>query len=115
MSTITKGIKQFFTLVPERDNLISNRRAWLGVSAILLTQLTDFTSTVIGLNAGANEANGVMYNVIATGGISTFLAIKLLAGSFLAWYSFRRRFAPWIISGLYTVVTVWNLFIISQL
>ena len=115
MSTITKGVKQFFTLIPIRDNQISNRRAWLGVFAILATQVTDFVTTTIGLSAGANEANSIMYDVITASGTLGFLAIKLSAGAFLAWYSFKRRFAPWIISGIYTAVTVWNTIVISQL
>jgi hypothetical protein len=115
MSTIIKGIKQFVTLVPERDNLISNRRAWLGVFAVVVTQLTDFLTTTVGLSSGAEEQNGLMLDVITNYGTFGFLGIKLLAGLFLAWYSFRRRFAPWIISGIYTGVTLWNLLIITAL
>jgi hypothetical protein len=115
MSTITKGIKQFFTVVPERDNQISNRRALLGAFAVIATQLTDFLTTTVGLSKGAAEQNSLMLNLITSTGTLGFLAVKLVAGLFLAWYSYKRRFAPWIIAGIYTGVTLWNLLIITAL
>jgi len=117
MSTIqtlaVKGLKNFFSLKPKRNPSISDKRAILGVLFVYLTQISDFTSTVIGLGRGAAEQNPLMANSIEFGGYPGFFLIKVvLAGTFLAWFTWKRKYAPWVLGGLYAAVTIWNSYII---
>lgn len=118
MSTKTillNATKTFFSIKPKRDSRISHNRAVLGVVAVVLTQLGDFATTVYGLSIGATEANGLMATFIQEQGSLAFLALKLGAAGFLAWVTWKRRIAPWIITGLYTAVILSNLYVISKL
>ena len=117
MSTIqtlaVKGLKNFFTLKPKRNPVVSSLRAALGVAFIYVSQLMDFTSTVIGLSRGATEQNVLMATAIGNYGITGFFLIKVVAaGSFLAWFSYKRKYAPWVIGSLYVAITIWNSYII---
>lgn len=104
------GLKAFFSPVPKRDLSVSRRRAAYGAIAVVATQLTDFTSTYIGITfSGAVEGNGLMAEVMSNYGWTGFLAVKLLGAAFLAWFTYRRKFAPWVLSGFYALITVWNL------
>jgi hypothetical protein len=105
-------IKNFLGFNPKRNLNISNRYAWTAAIAIVLTQITDFTTTTIGLNSGATEGNSLMADFIHQNGILAFLALKIIASIFLAWSTFRRKYAPWIIAGMYAIVTIWNCAII---
>lgn len=115
MSVFTKqNILSFIGIKPHRDPSISDRRATAGALAILATQLTDFGSTVTGIQLGLlREANGTMAQVIESYGFTGFLAVKLLGAAFLIWVTFRRRLAPWIVAGLYAGITVWNLSLLA--
>lgn len=115
MSVFTKqNILSFIGIKPHRDPSISDRRATAGALAILATQLTDFGSTVTGIQLGLlREANGTMAHVIENYGFTGFLAVKLLGAAFLIWVTFRRRLAPWIVAGLYAGITVWNLSLLA--
>lgn len=120
MSTIKtaaiKGLKAFFTLKPKRNPNISVRRATIGVIAVYLTQLTDFTSTYIGLSLGAVEQNPVMHSVIESGGYAGFFLAKVfLGGSILAWYSWKRKYAPWVFAAIYGGISIWNATVIIKL
>lgn len=110
---ITTIFKNFFTIKPKRDLSISNRRAALAVIAIFLTQLGDFASTAYGLSHNATEANGLMADFINERGILAFLSLKIIASIFLGYTTYKRKIAPWIIAGLYALVIIWNLIIIS--
>jgi hypothetical protein len=117
MSTIqtlaVKGLKNFFSLKPKRNPSITSDRAKLGLLFIYLTQLSDFTSTVIGLSVGAAEQNPLMANTIAFGGYPGFFLFKVvLAGTFLGWFTWKRKYAPWVIGSLYAAITIWNSVII---
>ncbi len=107
---VVNGLKAFVNPVPKRDLSVSRRRAAYGALAVVATQLTDFTSTYIGITfSGAREGNGLMAEVLHTYGWTGFLAVKLLGAAFLAWFTYRRKYAPWVLSGFYTLVTIWNL------
>jgi hypothetical protein len=117
MSTIqtlaVKGIKNFFTLKPKRNPVVSSVQAALGVAFIYISQLMDFTSTYIGLSKGATEQNVLMSTAISNYGITGFFLIKVvIAGSFLAWFTYKRKYAPWVIGSLYVAITIWNSYII---
>jgi hypothetical protein len=112
---LTLFLKNFFTLKPTRDNNISTDRARLGLLAILITQMADFASTTYGLANNATEANGVMAQFISEHGIFAFFMLKFVASIFLGFSSYKRKYAPWIISGIYFIVVLWNLFVIYLL
>jgi hypothetical protein len=105
-------IINFLGFKPKRNLNISNRTAWTAAILIVVTQITDFTTTTIGLNFGATEGNSLMADFIHQNGILAFLAIKIVASIFLAWSTFRRKYAPWVIAGMYGLVTIWNCAII---
>jgi hypothetical protein len=115
MSIINKAnVLNFIGIKPKRDYSISDRRATAGALAILATQLTDFGSTVTGIHLGLlREANGAMAQVIEAYGFTGFLAVKLLGAAFLIWVTFRRRFAPWLVTGLYAGISIWNLSLLA--
>ena len=112
---VLKGVKTFFTIKPKRNPNISKRRAVYGAIAVAATQATDYTSTFIGIHfAGATESNGIMADVINNYGFLGFLGIKVLGAVFLAWYTYQRRYAPWVVAGIYAAVTLWNSTVIAQ-
>ena len=118
MSTKTillDATKTFFSLKPKRDARISRNTAIVAATAVVLTQFGDFATTVYGLSFGAREANGLMATFIQEQGSLAFLALKLGAAGFLAWVTWKRRYAPWIITSLYTAVILSNLYVISKL
>jgi hypothetical protein len=108
------NVLHFVGVKPKRDYSISDRRATAGALAILATQLTDFGSTVTGIQLGLlREANGAMASVIETYGFTGFLAVKLLGAAFLIWITFRRKYAPWVLASIYAGITVWNLSLLA--
>jgi hypothetical protein len=107
-NTIKTAARSFFTLRPVRSKTITTKTATLGAAAILLSQLGDAASTIIGLELGASEGNVLMDSVLVSTGYAGFVAVKLLAAAFLSWYSWKRKYAPWIIAGLYGLVVAWN-------
>lgn len=107
---IIEALKGFFSLRPRRDSRVTERRAKFGVLAIALTQLGDTISTYLGITyANAREANGIMLDVLTEHGWLGFIAVKVFATVFLSWFTYRRKYAPWVISGLYAFITIWNL------
>ena len=114
-TTLLSATKTFFSLKPKRDHSISKNRAIAGVVAVSLLQVLDYATTTIGLSLGAYEANGLMATFIENQGNLAFLALKLVAAVFLSWVTWKRRFAPWTISALYTAVVISNTFIIFRL
>lgn len=112
---LTMLFKNFFTLTPKRDLSISNRRAAIAVIAIFITQIADFASTTYGLSHNATEANGLMADFIHERGIFAFLVLKIVASIFLGYTTYKRKIAPWLIAGLYMLVVIWNLVVISLL
>ena len=108
-TVVLKGVKTFFTIKPKRNPLITKRRAFYGALAVVATQATDFTSTVIGISqAGATEGNFLMASVMGSYGFLGFFAVKALGALFLSWYTYQRKYAPWVVAGIYGAVTIWN-------
>jgi hypothetical protein len=114
-TTLLTATKTFFSIKPKRDSRISRNTAIVAAIAVVLTQIGDFSTTVYGLSFGANEANGLMAQFIQEQGYLSFLALKLGAAGFLAWVTWKRRYAPWVITALYTAVILSNLYVISKL
>jgi hypothetical protein len=108
-TTIKSALRQFFTLRPARDYTIRTSHAIMAAVLIVITQLTDYMSTLLGLKLGRSEANGGMAKIINDHGNLAFLGIKGLGAAVLIYLTFRRRFAPWIVGILYALVTLWNL------
>lgn len=118
MSTKTillNATKTFFSIKPKRDYSIGRKTSIIAAASIVLTQIGDFSTTVYGLSFGANEANGLMAQFIQEQGSLAFLALKLSASAFLVWVTWKRRYAPWIITGIYSAVILSNLYVISKL
>jgi len=115
-TTIKRMARSFFSLRPVRDYAISTHRANLGLAFVLITQFADLVSTSVGITyAGATEANGIMASLLAQYGLFGFAVVKTLGAAFLGWHSYRRRYAPWVIGGLYTLVLINNIAVILWL
>lgn len=114
-TTIKQAARNFFTLRPVRDYSITTKTAVLGSAAVVLTQIGDAVSTIIGLGAGAVEANGIMGTLIVEKGFGAFFGIKVLAALLLVYYTWKRRYAPWFIAAMYSAVIVWNMHVIGKL
>ena len=112
MSTITRAFRAFFTLRPVRRD-VSTRVAVTGTIAIVLSQILDYVTTTIGVQAGAAETNPIMAAVVHSWWI--FLSIKVAATSFLCWVAWKRPVATLIVVTLYLIVGYNNLFVIAQL
>lgn len=109
MSTI---IRNFFSLRAVRPNT-SIHVARLGAAAIVLSQLLDYLTTVISVQFGAVETNPIMAPFVTNWAL--FLFIKVVATSFLVWATWKRPLAATITAGLYLLVGINNLFVLSQL
>ena len=105
----------FFTLRRRPDYSVTREAGLFAAAAILLTQAADAATTVIGMSRGAVEQNPVMDALIGSHGHVTFAIFKMALGLFLAFSTWRRRYAPWVISALYAGVAAWNLNVISNL
>lgn len=114
-SIMLQGVKTFFSLKPTRDYSISQKRAIAGVISVSLLQALDYTTTTIGMNMGAYEANGLMAAFIQEQGNLAFLFLKVAGATFLSWVTWKRRFAPWTITVLYSAVVISNLTVIARL
>ncbi len=82
---------------------------------IVLTQLLDYGTTVIGLKNGAREMNGLMRFVIEDYGNTGFLVAKVGIGLAFAWFCRFKPAAAWAITLLTAGVAFWNLRIIYGL
>lgn len=108
---MTTIIRNFFTLKPVRKN-VPLRVARVGAIAIVLSQLLDYLTTTIGIQLGAIETNPIMAAVVTNWAL--FLFIKVAASSFLVWATWKRPLAATFVSGLYLLVGVNNLVVLSQ-
>ena len=108
-SRIRNLVRGFFRLKPIRYSSVPTRSAVIAATAVVLTQLADALSTYVGIEHGqATEANNAMASLMASTGYLGFFAVKLAAGAFLAWYTWRRPKAPYVVVLIYSTVTVWN-------
>jgi hypothetical protein len=115
-TTIKRLARSFFSLRPIRNYAISTQRANIALAFVLITQFADLVSTSVGITyAGATEANGIMASLLAQYGLLGFALVKTLGAAFLGWHSYRRKYAPWIIGGLYTLVLANNIAVILWL
>jgi hypothetical protein len=108
-------MRRFFTLRPRRYDFVPRGLNPLQSIGILLAQLLDFATTIVGLKLGAVEQNGPMAQLINTYGAGTFLTIKVVAAAVLVWFAWRRPTAAWSISLVYYAVALWNLSVIYRL
>lgn len=110
-----KFIKEFFTLKPVRDITITRKRANIGALLIVLTQLGDFLTTWYGVtHAGAQEANPLIEPIV-NGSMFNFFIVKLIGASLLIYFTYRRKYAPYIVCIPYVLVILWNILIITLL
>lgn len=108
-ATIKQAARSFFTIRPTRQANVARSVSIAGVIGIVVSQLLDFATTILGLAAGANEANGAMAQLITQYGPGGFLLVKALAGTFLIWATWRRPLAQWVVSLIYFGVALWNI------
>lgn len=108
-------MRRFFTLRPKRYDYVPRGLNAFQSVGIVLAQLLDFATTVVGLKLGAIEQNGPMAQLINEYGVGTFLSIKLIAAAVLIWFSYRRPLAAWGISLVYYAVALWNLAVIYRI
>lgn len=108
-------MRRFFTLRPRRYDFVPRGLNTTQSIGILLAQLLDFATTVVGLKLGAVEQNGPMAQLINTYGVGTFLTIKVVAAAVLTWFAWRRPLAAWSISLVYYAVALWNLAVIYRI
>jgi hypothetical protein len=108
-------MRRFLTLRPKRYDYVPRGLNGLQSVGILLAQLLDFATTVVGLRLGAIEQNGPMAKLIETYGVDTFLTIKVVAAAILIWFAWRRPNAAWSVSLVYYAVALWNLSVIYRL
>jgi len=112
MTTIVRALRAFFTLRPARCD-VSTRVAITGTIAIVLSQLLDFVTTTIGVQAGATETNPIMATIVHSW--PAFLSVKVVATTFLCWVAWKRPVATLVVVTLYLLVGYHNLFVITQL
>lgn len=113
-SNMKTFIKNFFTLRPKRSELISNKRATIGALLVFATQLLDLLTTWYGTTfTGAVEANPLMANFVHNSFIA-FVAIKLTGSALLIYYSWKRKYMPFIIAAIYALVILNNIFVITR-
>lgn len=105
-------IKSFFRIRPVRKD-VPLRTARLGIIAVILSQALDYISTTVGIYLGATEQNSLMASIV--GNWWLFLAIKVVATSFLCWAVWKRPLACLLISTLYLLVGLNNLYVIYNL
>lgn len=82
---------------------------------IILAQLLDFGTTMIGLKNGARETNGFIRMIIEDYGTTGFLLSKIGFGILFAWFCRYRPAAAWTITVFTAGVALWNTHILYQL
>lgn len=82
---------------------------------LLLGQVFDWYTTVLGMRLGAVERNPVVAWVLEGYGIWGVLAFKVGVGSLLAYYTRRKPVWAWTIVFAFIAVGCWNLSVISRL
>ena len=95
--------------------MLAKRTVALQFAGILLSQMLDYSTTVLGMRLGAVESNPVMSTVIANYGSEGFLTVKLGVGFLLACFSARRPNVAWLTTLLFTGAALWNLSQITRL
>jgi hypothetical protein len=108
-------MRRFFSLRPRRFDFVPRGLNLVQALGLLLAQLLDFGTTVVGLKIGAVEQNGPMATLIHTYGVNMFLALKVVAAIVLIWFAYRRPVAAWSISLVYYAVALWNLYVIYRI
>jgi hypothetical protein len=113
MSTAVKqAVRSFFTLKPKRVATTTTASAVFLSIGLVVTQIGDMVSTMVGLDAGAVEGNGAVAALINNHGYDWFIAMKLAASILLVWMFWKRPTAAAFVIALYTAVIVNNLFAI---
>lgn len=82
-------------------------------AGIIITQLTDYISTRVGLKHGIEESNKLMHWYLDSQGLTSFLWMKLLAGVFLSWYFWRRPIASMVVILIFGFITFSNITVIA--
>lgn len=82
---------------------------------IVLSQLLDFGTTMIGLKNGARESNGLIRMILEDYGTTGFLVSKIGFGLMFAWFCRYRPAAAWTIALVTSGVALWNVHILYQL
>lgn len=108
-------MRRFFTLRSKRYDYVPRGLNAFQAVGIVLAQLLDFATTVVGLKLGAVEQNGLMAQLINEYGVNTFLFIKLIAAAILIWFSYQRPLAAWGVSLAYFAISLWNLAVIYRI
>lgn len=87
---------------------------WAACIGIVLCQILDTATTIIGLNLGGTEQNPVI-NFVLQWGLFPFIAFKLVLAVLLGYLALVTKYVVWILIALYAVVIVNNINIIGQL
>lgn len=108
-------MRRFLTIRPNRSGCVPRGLNGLQSLGVLLAQLLDFATTVVGLRLGAVEQNGPMARLVEAHGTDALLGVKLTAAVFLMWVVYRRPIAAWLVSLIYYAVALWNLSVIYRM
>ena len=82
-------------------------------TGIIITQLTDYISTRVGLKHGIEESNKLMHWYLDSQGLTSFLWVKLIAGFFLSWYFWRRPLASMVVILIFGFITLSNVTVVA--
>jgi hypothetical protein len=96
----------------------ARRAAWLLLFqsvGIIVSQMLDFGTTVVGLRAGATEMNGLVSYIITNHGESGFFWFKLISGCVFAVATTGKPIAAWALTLLCSGVALWNLWVLYPL
>ena len=108
---MTTIIRNFFSLRPVRKN-VPLRAARVGAIAIVLSQLLDYLTTTIGIQLGAVETNPIIAPLVTNWALFLFIKVATPAPEWATW---KRPLATTLIAGLYLLVGINNLFVLSRL
>jgi hypothetical protein len=81
---------------------------WVSCVLIVLGQILDAGTTVIGLELGAREENPLMVFLLQWG-YEPFIAYKLLLAVGLGFLALVTKYMVWVLIALYVVVVVNNI------
>lgn len=108
-----KHIRNFFSLRPRRLEGIPMSLNLAQSVGIIFAQLLDVKTTLVGLNNGASEANGLMARLIETWGTEGFFTVKIVGALFLIWCTWSKPVAAWVVTLICMAAALWNLTVIS--
>ena len=81
---------------------------------VILTQLTDFYTTYLGITKyHSTESNQLMADVINNYGMGYFFIVKLLAGCTIAYFLRESKWACWIFILVFAYVSIHNITVFS--